>query len=65
MGIAILSGILTGFLVSNCCPTENFFDDEAHFHDVAFDIPLEELDQDLDDKKGEGEIFEAGEDKNI
>ena len=52
LGIAIISGILSGFLVSNCCVVENFFDDEEHFRDVEFDVPLEEDENIRKSRKG-------------
>jgi hypothetical protein len=44
LGIAILGGLIVGFLVSNCCPIDHHFDDEEHYLEVEYDVPLEDDD---------------------
>jgi len=46
LALALLGGAGSGFLVSNCCVANHLFDDEEHFREVNFDIPLEEIDGD-------------------
>ena len=41
--ISIFGGLFVGFIVSNCCPIDNQFDDEEHFREVEFDNPLENI----------------------
>ena len=43
LGLALLGGAGSGFLVSNCCAANHLFDDEEHFREVEYDIPLEEI----------------------
>jgi hypothetical protein len=38
LGIALLSGALSGFLSSKCGSLDEFFDDKAHFHECEYDI---------------------------
>ena len=62
--ISIAGGFLVGFIVKNCCPIENYFDDEEHFHEVEFDIPLEEVET-KHDKGGEKDEVEHGEPHSV
>ncbi len=57
--ISIVGGLLTGFLVSNCCLTDNYFDDEEHFHEVEFDVPLEEMEAPKGKGDDEGERIKS------
>ena len=41
--MAIFGGLFCGFLIQNCCTLDNHFDDEEHFLDVLFDIPMEDI----------------------
>ena len=43
LGMAIVGGLVVGFLVQNCCPVDNQFDDEEHFQEVFYDIPMEDI----------------------
>lgn len=43
LGLAIFGGAASGFLVSNCCAPAHLFDDEEHFEEVEFDVPLEDV----------------------
>ena len=52
LGLSILGGAASGFLVSNCCVPNHLFDDEEHFEEVEFDVPLEDV---AGDRKTEAE----------
>ena len=54
--LSITGGLLCGFIVSNCCAIDNFFDDEEHFREVEFDIPLEEVPEETTKKVEDKEI---------
>ena len=43
LGMAIVGGLVVGFLVQNCCSVDNQFDDEEHFQEVLYDIPMEDI----------------------
>lgn len=43
LALAIVGGAASGFLVSNCCVPKHLFDDEEHFREVEFDVPLQEI----------------------
>jgi len=54
LGIAVLRGAFSGFCASRIgYEVQNVFDDEEHWHNCAYDVPLEEEQEPASDNQGQ------------